>query len=87
MAIVLQIILASYVFRYLACIMAFALGAFLFTITLIKEGLNDLVAANNDVKRLKSGIDMFQKLSRLTKLHSDGKQLRTISYKSLKLKQ
>lgn len=72
MAVSLQIIIASYPFRYLACFVTFALGGYLFAITMVKDVIDDIKSINDD---LKSKIDAFKKLFKLFNLHSDAKQL------------
>lgn len=72
MAVSLQIIIASYPFRYLACFVTFALGGYLFTITMANDVIDVIKSINDD---LKSEIDTFKKLSKLFNLHSDAKQL------------
>lgn len=68
-------ILVSYPFHYLACFVILALGAFLFSITLNQDTVDDLNTANDDLKSLKSKLDIFKKLSESVRLNSTGKKL------------
>lgn len=74
MAIALQIFIVLHPLRYMVCIVSFALGCFLFAITLVNELIDDITAANDDIKKSKSKVDLVKKFSELINLHSDGKQ-------------
>lgn len=73
MAIILQYIIVSYPFRYLACFKILALGAYLIAVTMAKAVVDDIKSTNDKITK-QSKNDLSKKFIELINLNSDAKQ-------------
>lgn len=83
-ATILQLVAMSHQACYIACFLALALGAFLFSSTLMEDVTGEINAINDDLRTKKSECHILQKFSALIQLHSDAKQLSVTAKISIK---
>lgn len=74
-AVTIQIIILSYPCLFLTSLFLLALGAYLFSVTVVNGIVDILKSVNADLKTSKSKVDLYKKLPKLIRVHTNGKQL------------
>lgn len=73
--IIIQYEMASKILRLTACALSFALGTFIFAVSLVNDIKNDLHAINEMTKQKKTQSNISKQLFKFMDIHSDVKQL------------
>lgn len=78
-AVVAQLLWASFAFTYIGCVLALSFGCFMFSLAMIKILKNDLHSIDKMARDKNSRSDMYKKLCEFLETHANTKQLSRLS--------